>query len=155
MGLCCYDDDSPIVPANLKITVNYTGVSPAFGAVHTSPGTGKIYVYLYKSFGLKSNNPVPSYSADSSTNNAVLDPGSIAPGTYYVAVCYDYRYTKKEKTTLEISNPYGIYDGDSNATGYTVDAIPITLQERESKEISITFDSTYIMTTDSTFMPKP
>jgi len=155
----CFDDEGSEDSTALKVTVNYTGTTPAYGDTHaTNVGTAKNYVYLYEELGVRSDTNPTVYSASLNSNNSTVTI-DVDPGEYFVAVCYDYRLANQEPK-LSQENPYILHiSSTGGTTPYIADAEKITISEGNTKTISITFDETWRMGAGQAngrmFIPKP
>lgn len=140
------DEAAPVGDGKISVTVNYSGGSPTFGDVITGDevGTGKNYLYLYSTLGTKSNNPMPVYEGSSATNNSAITISNIAPGSYYIAVCYDYRGATGEPALTQ-ANPYELYDG-STGTPLISEATKVQIDAGVTKTLSIDFSTTWVLT---------
>ncbi len=151
------DEATPVGSGTVSVTLKYIGDTPTFGTVIAGDGgelgTGENYIYLYSTVGLKSNEPVPVHgnSSNDNTGTTAITINNIVPGSYYLAVCYDYRSASGEPA-LSKQNPYEFYDGGIG-TPYVEDAVKVVIENGKTKSLSIELDDTWILPS-RTFLTK-
>jgi hypothetical protein len=153
------DEAAPVGSGTFEATVSYSGTTKTWGSYDTAnPGNMKNYIYLYSEIGQRSDTPAPVYEGSSATNDSTITINNIAPGNYYVVVCYHYRAADPitlASPALSKDNPYEIYNGSSGTQAYT-SGTTVSITNNNTTSLSIEFDDTWDMGTASGgryFMP--
>lgn len=134
--------------SSLTVTATYTGSTTLTG---TPVGTGKMYVYLYRSLGLTTRDPAPVYRG--STTDPIVSGGlssitinGICDGDYYVLVFFDLNGGDNENKANQ-TDPYVLYTN----TPYTTSASKVNISGDVTLS-GITFTDANVLLAQSYFM---
>lgn len=147
-------DDDPVTTGTITVKATYNGtVEDA-----TSPGTKKIYVYLYKTLPTTAeddSNPDYSMSTEAAVSIGVestVTIGNIVPGNYSVVIFYDYK-----AHNLNIAGKddrYVIYDAGDTVnftTNIISEADAVSVDVNSSDVITVSFGDDYKLDSSGAF----
>jgi len=143
------DDKDKVTTGSIEVKATYTdSITDA-----NTGGTEKIFLWLFKeapaNARTEADYEITTESAAASGTEYTLTIDEIEPGDYYVMLFYDDKLHNQGDAGN--TDPYVFYNNAKNPTT----AARVTIEKDSTKELTISFDDTYLIGSDAAFMTDP